>query len=50
MSDERVRELAKICVKWNNREIEADEAMHKIWKLFENENFKEVLRLCQRKG
>ena len=46
MSDERVHELAKICVEWNKREIDSKEAMCKVWKLFE----KESLELWNRKG
>jgi len=46
MSDERVRELTKICVEWNKREIDSKEAMSKVWKLFRKEN----LELWNRKG
>jgi hypothetical protein len=36
MSD-RMKELAKILVKWNRREMGGDNATYEIWKLFEKE-------------
>ena len=33
----RIRELTEILCKWNRRELEADDALNEIWKLYETE-------------
>ena len=47
--DERLDELTKICCEWNRRDLDAREAMHKIWKLFLKENIEAWRVECRAK-
>jgi len=47
--DERIRELANICVDWNKRDIDPKEAMYKIWKLFKKENLEAWRKTLKKK-
>jgi len=38
---DKLIELSKICVRWNKRELDSNEAMYQIWKLFKKQNLRE---------
>ena len=35
---QKEKQLTRIVCEWNRKKITAEEAMHKIWKLYEKEN------------
>lgn len=47
--EEKIQELTKICCEWNRRDVEANEAMYKIWKLFKKENMETWRTECHKK-